>query len=640
MNRLKMQGNTVNTSHLDFIKHHFPACVTEVKNASGALVEAIDFEKLRVELGDDVANLCDERYQFTWPGKSKSLRLANSPTTQTLRPCRAESEQFESTRNLYIEGDNLEVLKLMRKSYSGKVNVIYIDPPYNTGNIFIYDDDFSMERTEFLKRSGQIDEEGNRLVKNTKDNGRFHTDWLNMMYPRLKLARDLLSDDGLMFISIDDSEIDNLSMMCKDIFGEQNFIAKLIWKKKQGGGNDSGHIVIEHEYVLVIAKNSEVLELHLDMLHAPDPDDLPYEDEYGHYSLITLDKSSIRKSDSLIFDITGPDGTIYRPRIVKGVQSCWRWGKEKVASDYDKLVFKNGKVYTKNYGSEGKKQRSLLIEADYGRTNHGGKDLLKLFGMKPFSYPKPVSLIRHLITLTAADALVLDFFSGSATTAQAVMEANALDGGSRSYIMVQIDAQIASDTSDKQKLKEMLDAGYHTICSIAKQRIRLAAKAVLNGELSNLPKGKTFKDSKDKDSNQEPTPIDAGFRVLKLDSSNMADTFYHPEELSLINLVEDNIKPDRSSEDLLFQSLLETDLPLSAHIATELIHGKELFVIEHGFLIACFDRNIDLATVKDIAMRHPQYFFIRDRSLQSDDVADNLAQLFTAYSPATIIKVL
>lgn len=461
-----------------------------------------------------------------------------------------------------------------------------------------------------------------------------------MIYPRLKLARDLLSDNGVMFISIDDSEVDNLSMLCKDIFGENNFIAKLIWKKKQGGGNDSSHIVVEHEYILVVAKNSEMLELQLDKVHAPDPEDFPYEDERGRYAHITLDKSGIQAGESLIFDITGPDGKIYRPRVVKGVQSCWRWGQEKVKNDYDQLVFKNGKVYTKNYLSDGIVQRSLLIDADYGRTPHGGKDLQNLFGMKPFSYPKPVALIRHLLSITDPNALVLDFFSGSATTAQAVMEANALDGGTRRYIMVQIDAPIEVESSNKKKVANVLEAGYQSLCPIAKDRIRLAGKALRNGDISNLPKVKSKGKDKAFPTAESIAAVDTGFRVLKLDSSNMKESFYHPSELTLDNLLANNIKDDRSSEDLLFQSLLETDIPLNAHITTESLNGKEIFVVQNGYLIACFDENIDLNTIKDIAQRHPQYFFIRDLSLQSDDVADNLEQVFAAYSQSTIIKVL
>ena len=495
--------------------------------------------------------------------------------------------------------------------------MIYIDPPYNTGNDFVYEDDFACDQENFLLRSGQKDDSGNRLVANSNSNGRFHTDWLNMIYPRLKLARELLSDDGVMFISIDDNEIDNLRKVCSEVFGDKNIVAQLIWKRKQGGANDSEHIVVEHEYVLAVAKNIDHLELLLDRTTKIDQKTYPFEDEHGRYNLVTLDKSSIQISQSLIYDIVGPDGQVYKPRVINGKQSCWRWGKQKVEADYDQLVFKNGNIYTKFYMPEGIKPRSLLIDDVFGRNAAGGADLKKLFNnSKPFSYPKPVSLIRHLISIACdKEGLILDFFSGSATTAQAVMRMNATDGGNRKFIMVQIPEELSQDS-------EGFKAGFKNICEIGKERIRRAGAAIKE------------------EFGEKAADLDIGFRVLKLDSSNMKETYYAPAKLTMASLIDDNLKTDRTSEDLLFQSMLETDVLLSEKIERLNIGGKEVFSVSDGFVIACFDNELDMETVKEIASKQPSYFITRNASLENDALVDNLDQIFKAYSPDCIVRII
>ena len=603
--------------NIDRIAQLFPNCITEIKTSSGDIERAVDFDKLKSELSCPIAEGNTQRYQFTWPDKLEASRLANTPTTSCLRPCRDESVDFDHTQNLYIEGDNLEVLKVLRHTYTGKVKMIYIDPPYNTGKDFVYEDDFSCDQENFLLRSGQKDESGNRLVANNDSNGRFHTDWLNMMYPRLKLARELLSDDGVMFISIDDNEIDNLRKVCSEVFGDKNIVAQLIWKRKQGGANDSEHIVVEHEYVLAVAKNIDHLELLLDRTTKIDKKTYPFEDEHGRYNLVTLDKSSIQISQSLIYDIVGPDGQVYKPRVINGKQSCWRWGKQKVEADYDQLVFKNGNIYTKFYMPEGIKPRSLLIDDVFGRNAAGGADLKKLFNnSKPFSYPKPVSLIRHLISIACdKEGLILDFFSGSATTAQAVMRMNATNGGNRKFIMVQLPEELSQDS-------EGFKAGFKNICEIGKERIRRAGAAIKE------------------EFGEKAADLDIGFRVLKLDSSNMKDTYYAPAKLTMASLIDDNLKADRTSEDLLFQAMLETDVLLSEKIERLNIGGKEVFSVSDGFVMACFDNELDMETVKEIASKQPSYFITRNASFENDALVDNLDQIFKVYCPDCIVRII
>ncbi len=622
MDKLKMISRDVVGGNVQKIAALFPQCVTERLNKDGKPEHAIDFDKLRAELSNEVLDEGEERYQFTWPDKRAASRLANTPTTQTLRPCREESVDFDTTQNLYIEGDNLDVLKVLRETYLGKVKMIYIDPPYNTGNDFVYNDDFAQGKGDFEAQSGLFDDEGNQTIdpmqRNTESNGRFHTDWLNMIYPRLKVARDLLADDGVIFISIDDSEVENLRKICDEIFGSENFVAQFIWKKKQGGGNDSSFVVAEHEYILCFTKNNMFLHMNVDKNYKLDDNLYPFKDEKGEYGLITLDKASIQFSQSLVFEIKDPEGNSYFPRIVKGKQSCWRWSKAKVKTQFDELVFKNGKVYTKYYRPEGVTPRSLLIDPIYGRTESGNDDIKALFETNPFSYPKPVLLVKHFCGIgTSDDDIILDFFSGSATTAHAVMKLNAEDGGHRKFIMVQL-PEVTDEKSEARK------AGYKNICEIGKERIRRAGRKVKE------------------EAGVMAQDLDIGFRVLKLDSSNMENVYYTPDDFNAKNLftLADNIKTDRTSEDLLFQVMLDLGIELSAKIEKTEIAGKEVWCVDGGYLMACFDRDVNEATITEIAKQKPVYFVMRDASAANDNVIDNFDQLFANYSPDTTCKIL
>ena len=603
----------------------FPECVTETVDENGNIKAAIDFEKLQENLSHATIGEGEERYQFTWPGKREAIHNANAPTNMTLRPCKEESVDFDKTENLYIEGDNLEVLKLLQENYLGKVKMIYIDPPYNTGNDFVYNDDFKEDTESFQSKSGMYDEDGNMLLqnfeKNTESNGRFHTDWLNMMYPRLKIARNLLSDDGVIFISIDDAEIENLRKVGDEVFGANNFVSQFIWKKKQGGGNDSAFVVVEHEYILCFARDISHFDLNLDKKYKLDDALYPNHDDKGDYGLITLDKASIQFSQSLVYEIVGPDGTVYTPRVVKGKQSCWRWGKKKVEEQYNDLVFKNGKVYTKYYRPDGVTPKSLLVDAVYGRTESGNDDISALFEKNPFSYPKPVSLIHHFLSIgTRKDCVILDFFSGSATTAHAVMQLNAEDGGKRKYICVQLPEATAEDS-------EAYKAGYKNICEIGKERIRRAGKKI---------KEEFGEKAKD---------LDIGFRVLKLADSNMKDVYYSPAETDSADIFDvNNVKEDRTPLDLLFQVMPECNLPLSSKIEERTIEGKTVYFVNGNYLVACFDEGITEKLIKSVIdvpdSDKPYYFYMRNLGLESDKVLDNFEQLFVHYSPTTKRKVI
>ena len=617
MDKLKMQ--TANKADENFKKlaEMFPNAVTETIDENGEVVRAIDKDVLMQEISCKVVDGNEERYQFTWPDKKKSVLLANAPINKTLRPCREESVDFDNTENLYIEGDNLEVLKLLQETYLGKIKMIYIDPPYNTGNDFVYEDDFAQSTDEYLANSGQYDDEGNRLVKNIDSNGRFHTDWLNMIYPRLKLAKDLLSDDGVIFISIDDNEVENLKKCCDEVFGASNFIANLIWKSKSGGANDSRFFAVDHEYVIAYAKSADKFVLGIDK-EATVTTSYNRKDEKGEYALDRLDKQSIRYSEALDYEIIGPDGTSYRPKHKDPTHpnATWRWSKKNVEAHYDELVFENGCVYTKNYKKEGAIARSLLLEDRFGRTRTGKTDCFALLNRDYFSNPKPYKLIRYLqIIASNKDSIILDFFSGSATTAHAVMQLNAEDGGNRKFIMV----QLPEETDEKS---EAYKAGYKNICEIGKERIRRAAKKIAEEN----PEAK----------------FDGGFRVLKCDSSNMKDVYYNPAEYepSLFSSLEDNIKEDRTPEDLLFQVMLDLGVLLSSKIEETTIAGKKVFNVEENYLIACFDDNVTEEVITEIAKQKPYYFVMRDSSMANDSVATNFEQIFATYSPDTVRKVI
>ena len=616
------------TQNVERIAALFPNCVTERKGENGEVERAIDFDMLRQELSRDIIDTGEERYQFTWPGKREAIRLANSPIAATLRPVREDSVDFDNTQNLYIEGDNLDVLKLLRETYLGKVKMIYIDPPYNTGNDFVYEDDFSQTSEDYLANSGQYDEQGNRLVANTESNGRFHTDWLNMIYPRLKVARDLLSNNGIICISINDYEIENLRKICDEIFGQSNFISQLVWKNKYGAGGGTNSVASIHEYVLIYTKSpliSITCSLSEELSSSYSQKDEKF-DRRGGYVTQPLASTSKGARVNLMYTIHHNGFEIHPP---KGGR--WIWSKEKFDQAYanNEIVINqtaNGfsvrfKQYL--YDENGIKRRGTQLSMISDVFNQeGSKEFADLMGDKRFfDFPKPTRLIKKFLDLRIndednSDAIILDFFSGSATTAHAVMQLNAEDGGNRKFIMVQL-PEVTDENSEARK------AGYANICEIGKERIRRAGKKI-------------------KAEHPEAKDLDIGFRVLRLDSSNMEDVYYTPDKFdptTLIGLL-DNVKSDRTDEDLLFQVMLELDVPLSASIKQEQFAGKNVFVVADGHLIATFDKDVNESTVTEIAKRKPNFFVMRDASAANDNVLDNFEQIFRHYSPDTDCKIL
>lgn len=651
MDKLKMHTPNKADENFKKLAELFPNAVTETIDENGEVVRAIDKDVLMQEISCTVVDGNEERYQFTWPDKKKSVLLANAPINKTLRPCREESVNFDTTENLYIEGDNLEVLKLLQETYLGKVKMIYIDPPYNTGSDFVYADNFAQSTDEYIANSGQFDEEGNRLVQNTDTNGRFHSDWLNMIYPRLKLAKDLLTDDGVIFISIDDNEVTNLQKLAAEIFGESNILACFPRVTKKAGKTTEA-IAKNHDHIIVCSKNpSPVLYLpkHTD-------EGFKYSDEFeatrGKYKLNqTLDYDSLQYSASLDYPIEIDGRTIYPGGSYekylerqKGHHAradwAWRWSKELfefglangfiVVKHYDNYsriytktyqnatIKKAGKNFSIEYSERTRAISSLeFIENEFSNDN-SKKNLLSIFETSVFDYSKPVSLLKRLTALaTANDDIVLDFFSGSATTAHAVMQLNAEDGGCRKFIMVQL-PEVTDEKSEAYK------AGYKNICEIGKERIRRAGAKIKEEA------GLTAQN------------LDVGFRVLKCDTSNMKDVYYSPSDFdrNLLDLMADNIKEDRTPEDLLFQVMLDLGVTLSSKIEETTIGGKKVFDVADGFLIACFDKDVNDETIKAIAQKQPYYFVMRDSSLANDSVATNFEQIFATYSPDTVRKVL
>lgn len=637
-----MQTTNVVDENIKKIGDMFPNCLTERLNDEGKPELAIDFDQLRQELSKEIVEGPEERYQFTWPDKRNAIRLANAPSTDTLRPCREESVDFDNTQNLYIEGDNLEVLKLLRENYLGKVKMIYIDPPYNTGKDFVYDDNFEKDKQNYIHNSDQYDEEGYQLVQNTESNGRFHTDWLNMIYPRLKVAKDLLSDDGVIFISIDDNEVVNLKKMCDEIYGTSNFIAKFDWRKKTGA-NDAKDIAIVTESILLYSKYHELTIINKIWRrdeNSIDASRYKFEDKFveerGKFYYDTLDRGGLQYSDSMNFGIKAPDGGIIFPNgrdKFKNDGWIWKWGKEKVKwgieNNFLEFVKSNkskGSSYTikykvyQNVDNEGnvreKAGRAFMNLITEPINQIGNSEMKEVFdGHTPFSNPKPTGLIRYLFnTINSYNSIVLDFFSGSATTAHAVMQLNAEDNGNRKFIMV----QLPEKTDEKS---EAYKAGYKNICEIGKERIRRAGKKI-------------------KEEHPEAKNLDTGFRVLKLDSSNMQDVYYTPADFNDRDLFEENIKPDRTEVDLLFQTMTELGIELSAKIEKTEIAGKTVWNVSDGYLMACFDENINETTITEIAKQQPYYFVMCDKSLANDNVADNFEQIFDHYSKETIRRIL
>lgn len=642
MEKLNMHTQDITDVNIETIGRLFPNCLTERvvgkdKNGKGIIGKGIDFDKLRQELSKDIVEGTQERYQFTWPGKREAMRIANTPTNMTLRPDRESSVDFDNTGNLYIEGDNLEVLKILREDYLGKVKMIYIDPPYNTGNDFVYEDDFSQTSGEFRGKSGMFDEDGNMILQNyevnSESNGRFHTDWLNMIYPRLKVARDLLTEDGVIFISIDDNEVENLRKVCDEVFGERNFIAQLIWERAFSPKNDARFVSNSHDYVLMFTRNIDSFVIgRLDRTaEANARYSNPDNDPRGVW--MSSDISVKTYNAACDYPITTPSGKIIEPPAGR----CWRLSKKAFFERLqdNRIWFgPNGdntpriKRFLSELKFDGMAPTSILFYKDVGHSQEGAQEVVSLFGDKGvFDGPKPVRLLQRLITLANLkdDSIVLDFFSGSATTAHALMKTNLEKGTDRKFILVQLPEKV----SDKKK-----DQGYGTICEIGKERIRRAGKKILEELATKKAENGLF------DKESEPTRLDVGFRVLKLDTSNMQDVYYTPEDSSAATLFDDNVKPDRTPEDLLFQVMLEYNLPLSAKIERKTIAGKEVFSVNDDYLIACFDENVNETVITEVAKRKPLYFIMRDSSLSSDQVADNFEQIFNAYSKDTIRRIL
>ena len=640
MHRLKMQTENKADTNYRKLAEMFPNAVTETIDENGNVVRAIDKDVLMQEISCKVVEGNEERYQFTWPDKKKTMLLANAPINKTLRPvqnderiptgadnhgkpyCSSGSVDFKNTENIYIEGNNLEVLKLLQETYLGKIKMIYIDPPYNTGSDLIYEDSFKQSVDEYLENSGQFDAEGNRLLRNVDSNGRFHTDWLNMIYPRLKIAKDLLTDDGVIFISIDDNEQENLKKCCDEIFGAQNFIAQLIWERAFSPKNDARFISNSHDYVLMYVKN--IMEFTIGRLPRTEEANSRYSnpDNDPRGVWMSSDISVKTYNAECDYPITTPSGRVVEPPAGR----CWSLSKKAFLERLqdNRIWFGpdgNGVPRIKRFLTDLKHQgmapTSIMFFKDVGHSQEGAQEVSKLMDGGFFSGPKPQRLMKRLLTLSnlKSDSIVLDFFSGSASTAHAVMQLNAEDDGHRKFIMV----QLPETTGEKS---EAYKAGYQNICEIGKERIRRAAKKI----------AEEHPDAK----------FDGGFRVLKCDSSNMKDVYYNPDqyEPSLFSKLEDNIKEDRTPEDLLFQVMLDLGVLLSGKIEETTIAGKKVFNVEDNYLIACFDEDITEETITAIAKQKPYYFVMRDGSMANDSLATNFEQIFAAYSPDTVRKIL
>ncbi len=647
-----MQTTNIVDENIKRIGELFPNCLTERLNDEGKPEVAIDFDQLRQELSKDIVEGPEERYQFTWPDKRNAIRLANAPTTDTLRPCREESVDFDNTQNLYIEGDNLQVLKLLRENYLGKVKMIYIDPPYNTGNDFVYNDNFDQDKQEYVHNSGQYDEEGYQMVTNTESNGRFHTDWLNMIYPRLKVAKDLLNENGVIFISIGEDELENLTKITDELFGAANRIGIVPRVMKSGGGKGQffspniDYVVIYGRLLSVKMSFKEpISEEVISKLYTSVETEGERKGE--RYRPFGLYQSSLDSRPNQRYYIQAPDGTLLIPpgnvmpdeqkdgasvKPVSNEDKVWRWSCERYLQEKEKgniefkksdgvLIDADGKpakwnVYTKIWLSDRQEEGMTPVNFITKYENrHSAKELKAL--EIPFDFAKPIGLISYLAQLCSVGSndIVLDFFSGSATTAHAVMQLNSEDGGKRKFIMVQL-----PEATDEKS--EAYKAGYKNICEIGKERIRRAGKKI-----------------------KEESPLtthdlDTGFRVLKLDSSNMQDVYYTPSEFNEQKLFDDNIKPDRTEEDLLFQTMIELGIELSAKIEKRSIAGKTVWSVSDGYLMACFDEEVNETTITDIARQHPYYFVMRDSSLANDQVADNFEQIWEEYSKETVRRII
>ena len=672
MDKLKMQ--TANKADENFRKlaELFPNAVTETIDENGEVVRAIDKDVLMQEISVKVVDGKEERYQFTWPDKKKSVLLANAPISKTLRPCREESVDFDTTENLYIEGDNLEVLKLLQETYLGKIKMIYIDPPYNTGNDFVYEDDFAISMSEYLANSGQYDTEGNRMVANLESNGRFHTDWLNMLYPRLKIAKSLLTEDGAIFISIDENEVNTLKNICDEIFGRSNFVAELIWAA--GRKNDSKHISVSHEYILCYFRNFdyikenkiiwrekkqgladiyaeydllrktygtdyEKMSSELKLWYKNLPDGHPAKD-HSHYNRV--DDKGVFFPDNISWPGGGgPKYTVLHPVTQKPVKVPSRgWlTNEKTMQEWiaqGRVEFgkdENGVPTLKSYLKD--REYSVPYSVFYKDGRAASKRLATLLGDKVFENPKDEEIIERIIEFCGVSEgdYILDFFSGSGTTAHATFLANVAQSQNRHFILVQLPEEISETGAGSEKSKKVARSAIalcdslgvnHTICEIGKERIRRA--------------GQKIKD----EAGLSVQGLDTGFRVLKCDTSNMKDVYYRPDEISQLSMddLTSNIKEDRTAEDLLFQVMLDLGVLLSSKIEETTIAGCKVFNVAEGFLYACFDSNVSDEVVTAIAKEQPYYAVFRDSGMASDSVLTNFDQIFAAISPSTVRKVL
>lgn len=613
MNKLNMKSENIVDDNIEYIKEKFPNVVVESEKGY-----AIDFNALKQELSDVIVDEAKEKYQLTWPEKKEAIVTANTPTTNTLRPVREKSVNFDTTENIYIEGDNLEALKILQESYLGKIKCIYIDPPYNTGNDFIYNDNFNKDSNQELIDSGQIDEDGNRLVANNQSNGKFHSNWLSMMYPRLKLARNLLTDDGVIFISIDDHELFNLKKLCDEIFGENNFVANLVWQKNFAPKNDNKYISMSTEYVLVYAKSKEKFNRGL----------LPREEKHNKgYNNPDNDPRGLWTSGSMlattysssgVYEIIAPNGKKHLPPAGR----CWRFTKDTIEhlKMENKIWFGtdgNGVPRIKRFLSEmpnGIVPQNLMLYTEVGSNQDGNLELRELFDAQIFDYPKNTKLLNRIFTIANVkeNDIVLDFFSGSATTAQALFKKNAKENSNIKFILIQIEERY-SDKSGKYN--------FEIICDLGEERIRRAAKKI---------KEETNAD------------IDYGFRVYKIDSSNMKDVYYKPSELNQeqLNLFETNIKEDRASEDLLTQVILDLGLTLDLKIEEKNILGNKVYFVDSNSLIACFDENLDINIVDEICEHNPLKVVFKDSSFKNDNDKINVEEKIKKQSPDTEINIL
>lgn len=638
--------------NIEKIKGMFPNCVVESKDSNGVLSRMIDFDALKQELSPYIVNGVDERYQMLWPDKKQAIMNANAAISLTMRPCKEKSVNFENARNIYIEGDNLDALKLLRETYLHRFDVIYIDPPYNTGNNLIYKNDFHKKIEDYLQNSGQFDEDGNMLVRNVRTNGRFHTDWLNMIYPRLKVAKDLLSDDGIIVVTIDDYEVETLTMVLNEIFGEENHLATIVIKNNPSGRSTVTGASISHEYALFYGSNTDV---HLHRLPRNDKQISRYKesDDFGKFEWVNFRKHGGYKEDAptMYYPIyIKKDGSSFRIPKIKWIDEKkaydileekleneiisypidengrprrWKWSLDRALKEMNNMAVRLDRnnqpaVYIKSYmNDEGMLPLTVWDDKKYSSTEYGTNLLIEVLGGKYFDYPKSLYAVMDCIRIASENpnALILDFFSGSATTAHAVMQLNEEDGGNRKFVLVQLPEPCDKDS-------EAFKNGFKTICDLGEERIKKVGKQLKN--------------------------TDASFRVFKIDSSNMKDTYYRPVDYSinLLDQLDENIKPDRTPEDLVYQVMLDLGMMLDSKIEEKNINNKKVFIVgEYNEMVApdlicCFDNGIDNDTVTEIAKMKPRFSVFRDKSLGKDSVAVNFDQIFETYSPSTTRKVL